>query len=160
MSSEMNDDRLNRLRQIETPAPSGTARQRALDAAMLAFDDAQRNSTKAPQGERGTGRLRSIFHALKGNWIMDSRVSFGLGTAAVALLLLFGAREALDGHQSRGRDTQPGHAQQRHGDNDFSQRETGAPYHLRTRPKDEMVRPAAALCPRSVTVRDIMRPRP
>ena len=84
----MNDDRLNTLSSIATPAPSEAARRRALDAAMLAYDTAQRKAASAPQGTDWTARLRSIFQALKGNWIMDSRVSFGVGTAAVALLLL------------------------------------------------------------------------
>ena len=88
MSNDMNDDRLHKLRNIETPASSEEARERALNAAMLAFDAAQRESTPAAKGEAAEPRLRSIFHLFKGNWIMDTRFSLGLGTAAVALLLL------------------------------------------------------------------------
>jgi len=84
----MNDDRLNALKGIATPAPSDAARQRALDAAMLAFDAEQEKSTPAPQGETLAGRLRSVLTNLRGISIMDTRMSLGLGTAAVALLLL------------------------------------------------------------------------
>src|SRR5690606_24189464 len=86
--TEMSDDRLNALKQIRAPAPTESARRRAIQAAMLAYDQAQQNSIQAPKGDAGTGRLRTIFDALKGNWIMDTRVSIGLGTAAIALLLL------------------------------------------------------------------------
>lgn len=88
MSDDMNDDKLNRLRDTATPAPRAAARQRALDAAMLAFDAAQQDSTARTQGTPAAPRLKSIFHLFKGNWIMDTRFSLGLGTAAVALLLL------------------------------------------------------------------------
>ena len=45
MSNHMNDDdKLNALQQAQTPAPSGAARSRALDAAMLAFDAEQANA--------------------------------------------------------------------------------------------------------------------
>jgi Ca-activated chloride channel homolog len=84
----MSDDKLNALRDIATPAPSEAARQRALNAAMLAFDEAQQKSAATTQGAKETSRLRSIFHIFRGNWIMDTRISLGLGTAAVALLLL------------------------------------------------------------------------
>jgi Ca-activated chloride channel family protein len=82
------DDKLNALQQAQTPAPSEAARRRALDAAMLAFDAEQANEKKAAQGNPITQRLRSIFANAKGTWIMDNRLSYGLGTAAVALLLL------------------------------------------------------------------------
>jgi Ca-activated chloride channel family protein len=84
----MSDDEFNALKTIETPKPSDGARRRAIDAAMLAFDEAQQKSAQPTQGENWSARLRSIFHALKGNWIMDTRITIGLGTAAVALLLL------------------------------------------------------------------------
>jgi Ca-activated chloride channel family protein len=84
----MNDDRLNALKGIATPAPSAAARQRALDAALLAFDAEQEKSKSAPQGENLWGRLRSVLTNLRGISIMDTRMSLGLGTAAVALLLL------------------------------------------------------------------------
>ena len=89
MSTPMNDDRLNALRYIATPAPSDEARRRALDAAMLAFDEAQ---AKKPdhifQASGWTARLRSVVQRFGGNWIMDTRIPIGIGTAAVALLLL------------------------------------------------------------------------
>lgn len=89
MSNHMNDDdKLNALQQAQTPTPSEAARRRALDAAMLAFDAEQANAKKAAQGNPITQRLRSIFANAKGTWIMDNRLSYGLGTAAVALLLL------------------------------------------------------------------------
>ncbi|RYE45177.1 MAG: VWA domain-containing protein [Hyphomicrobiales bacterium] len=82
------DDKLNALKQAQPPAPSEAARRRALDAAMLAFDAEQANAKKAAQGNPLTQRLRSIFANAKGTWIMDNRLTYGLGTAAVALLLL------------------------------------------------------------------------
>ena len=89
MSNHMNDDdKLNALKQTQTLAPSEAARRRALDAAMLAFDAEQTSQKKAAQGNPITQRLRSIFANAKGNWTMDNRLSYGLGTAAVALLLL------------------------------------------------------------------------
>jgi Ca-activated chloride channel family protein len=89
MSNHMNDDdKLRALQQAHTPAPSEAARRRALDAALLAFDAEQANAKRAAQGNPITQRLRSIFAKAKGTWIMDNRLSYGLGTAAVALLLL------------------------------------------------------------------------
>ncbi len=89
MSNHMNDDdKLQALQQAQTPAPSEAARRRALDAALLAFDAEQANAKRAAQGNPITQRLRSIFAKAKGTWIMDNRLSYGLGTAAVALLLL------------------------------------------------------------------------
>ncbi|WP_439601086.1 vWA domain-containing protein [Devosia sp.] len=89
MSNHMNDDdKLRALQQAHTPAPSEAARRRALDAALLAFDAEQANAKQPAQGNPITQRLRSIFAKAKGTWIMDNRLSYGLGTAAVALLLL------------------------------------------------------------------------
>jgi Ca-activated chloride channel homolog len=88
VSNEMSDDKLKALKDIATPVPADAARRRALAAAMLAFDEAQTKSSPAPQGADWPARLRSIFHVFRGNWIMDTRISMGLGTAAVALLLL------------------------------------------------------------------------
>ncbi|HHY50384.1 MAG TPA: VWA domain-containing protein [Alphaproteobacteria bacterium] len=82
----MNDDRLKALRRIATPAPSDAARRRALEAALLAYDEVQPKASQPTQGANWNERLRSIFH--RGNWIMDTRISIGLGTAAIALLLL------------------------------------------------------------------------
>lgn len=83
-------DKLNGLKSVRMPAPSEAARRRALDAAMLAFDEAQVEETKkssgATQGPGFWSRLRSIVP--NRSWIMDTRITLGLGTAAVALLLL------------------------------------------------------------------------
>ncbi len=90
MSNDDFDDKLSALRSARTPAPSEAARRRALDAAMLAFDEAQADETKkSSRPTQGAGlwsRLRSIVP--QRSWIMDTRITLGLGTAAVALLLL------------------------------------------------------------------------
>lgn len=88
MSNQMSDDELKALQSLRTPAPSEAARRRALDAAMLAFDAAQEKSAKGAQGKSARARLRSIVPLLERIWTMDNRIAFGLGTAAVALLLL------------------------------------------------------------------------
>ena len=88
MSNHMNDDKLNSLRDAPTPSPSEAARRRALDAAMLAFDAEQEKTRNPAQGNPLIERLRSILANAKGIWTMDNRLSYGLGTAAVALLLL------------------------------------------------------------------------
>jgi Ca-activated chloride channel family protein len=82
-------DELDRLKDIELPQPSHEGRRRALDAALLAFDAAQaRNSRQAAQGTSWAERLRSIVQPLRGTWTMNTRVSYGLGTAAIVLLML------------------------------------------------------------------------
>ena len=90
MSHDDFDNALSGLKSTRTPAPSEAARRRALDAAMLAFDEAQaagtNKSSTAPQGPGFRSRLRSIVP--QRSWIMDTRITLGLGTAAVALLLL------------------------------------------------------------------------
>ena len=85
--SNHDDDKLNALENLHIPAPSEAARRRALDAAMLAFDAEQARPKRAPQGKRWGERLRSVL-SNRGNWIMDTRLTYGLGTAAIALLLL------------------------------------------------------------------------
>ena len=94
MSNEMHDDELARLAQLTPPKASEAARQRALDAAMLAFD-AEQAKAAAPQvsaqGSAAGGRLSSMFASLRRTFAMgtmNTRLSYGLGTAAVALLLL------------------------------------------------------------------------
>ena len=88
MSDDMNSDPLRRLGKLESPAPSAEARQRALNAAMAAFEAAQaqdaEKSTMPAQGSGWLERLKSIF-ASKRTWTMDYRIP--IGTAAVALLL-------------------------------------------------------------------------
>jgi len=90
MSRDDFDNKLSALKNARTPAPSEAARRRALDAAMLAFDDAQaeepKESSRPTQGGGLWSRLRSIVP--QRSWIMDTRIPLGLGTAAVALLLL------------------------------------------------------------------------
>jgi Ca-activated chloride channel family protein len=88
MSNEMSDDKLNALKNLRTPAPSEAARQRALEASLLAFDAEQKKSASAAQGTGWDARLRSIVTTFARTWTMDTRMTFGLGTAAVALLLL------------------------------------------------------------------------
>ena len=79
------DDKLNALKGTRTPVPNEARRNQALDAAMAAFDAEQKRST---QGNSLINRLSSVFANAKGNWTMDNRLTYGLGTAAVALLLL------------------------------------------------------------------------
>lgn len=82
------DDKLNALKQAAVPAPGEAARRRAMEAALAAFDAEQTQTHKATQGGAVMGRLRSMFANLKGNWTMDTRLTYGFGTAAIALLLL------------------------------------------------------------------------
>ena len=85
----MSDDKLTSLNRIETPAPSPEARRRALDAALLAFDaETEKESSPAPQGKTWAERLRSIVQPKRGTWFMDTRITYGVGTAAIVLLLL------------------------------------------------------------------------
>ena len=84
----MNDDDLKALNTLRTPAASDAARRRALDAAMLAFDAEQKKTAEVTQGKGWGARLRSIVPHLMRDWTMDTRIGLGLGTAAVALLLL------------------------------------------------------------------------
>ena len=84
----MSDDELKALMNARTPAPSDAARRRALDAALLAFDAEQKKSSDAAQGKGWGARLRSIVPLVMRDWTMNTRIGLGLGTAAVALLLL------------------------------------------------------------------------
>ena len=79
------DDKLSALNELRTPAPSAARRNQALDAAMAAFDAEQQQAT---QGNPIINRLRSVFANAKGTFAMDNRLTYGLGTAALALLLL------------------------------------------------------------------------
>jgi Ca-activated chloride channel family protein len=88
MSNEMSDEKLKGLKLLRTPVPSDAARQHALDAAMLAFDAEQKKSPNPAQGRSWSQRLRSIVPTFTRTWTMDTRITLGLGTAAVALLLL------------------------------------------------------------------------
>ncbi|MHB1109104.1 MAG: VWA domain-containing protein, partial [Devosia sp.] len=84
----MSDEKLKALKNPRTPAPSDLGRKRALEASLLAFDEAQKKSAGATQGKGWGARLRSIVPTFTRTWTMDTRIAFGLGTAAVALLLL------------------------------------------------------------------------
>lgn len=79
------DDKLNALKGLNVPAPNEGRRNQALAAAAMAFEAEQR---KATQGNPLINRLSSVFANAKRNWTMDNRLTYGLGTAAVALLLL------------------------------------------------------------------------
>ena len=79
------DDKLSALNALKTPVPNEARRNQALDAAMLAFDAEQKRVT---QGNPLISRLSSVFANARRNWTMDNRLTYGLGTAAVALLLL------------------------------------------------------------------------
>ena len=79
------DDKLGALKGLNTPAPNEARRNQALDAAMLAFDAEQKRAT---QGNPLINRLSSMFANARRNFVMDNRLTYGLGTAAIALLLL------------------------------------------------------------------------
>ncbi|MHB1103908.1 MAG: vWA domain-containing protein [Devosia sp.] len=84
----MSDEKLKALKNPRTPTPSEAARRRALEASLLAFDAEQKKTAGAAQGKGWGARLRSIVPTFERTWTMDTRIAFGLGTAAVALLLL------------------------------------------------------------------------
>jgi len=79
------DSKLSALRATRTPAANEARRNQALDAALRAFDAEQQRAT---QGNPIINRLRSVFANAKGTFAMDNRLTYGLGTAAIALLLL------------------------------------------------------------------------
>lgn len=88
-NDDMSEDKLTALSRLELPEPSPEARRRALAAAMAAFDaEAVKNSEPTPQGRNWTERLRSIVQPKRGTWLMDTRITYGIGTAAIVLLLL------------------------------------------------------------------------
>ncbi len=86
------DDKLQQLSRLNPPSATDAARQRALDAALLAFDAAAADTHgKARTPAKGTGtwaRLSSIFADARRNWTMETRLTYGFGTAAVMLLML------------------------------------------------------------------------
>lgn len=84
----MNDDQLKLLRNNTPPAPDAAAKARALAAALEAFDAEQKSPQTAPQGYPWRSRLRSMFDTFGRTWTMQTRLTYGLGTAAIALLLL------------------------------------------------------------------------
>lgn len=90
----MNDEFLKSLKNIEAPAPSVAARERALDAAMTAFDavhegEGETQSEKNARPVQGIGwgeRLRSITSDWKRNWTMDIRIPLGATFAAILVV--------------------------------------------------------------------------
>lgn len=86
----MDEDILKSLKGTPPPRASDVARQRAIDAAMAAFDAAQEKvhekSYKTVQGNSLIARLRSIASDYTRNWTMDIRIP--LGTTFAALLIL------------------------------------------------------------------------
>lgn len=83
----MNDDKLKLLGMIDPPSPRADAKTRAMEAALAAFDREQEKQA-APQGSAFGARLRSIYEMMRGTFEMNTRLSYGFGTAAIALLLL------------------------------------------------------------------------
>ena len=86
----MSDDPLHRLKST-TPPPAGEdARARALQAAMLAYDEAGRGEQKiaATKGSRETRRPITIFGKTAWRWIMEKRMLMGTVAAGVLLFPL------------------------------------------------------------------------
>lgn len=84
----MNDDKLKLLGMIDPPNPRAEAKKLAMEAALAAFDQEQEKPARAAQGSALGARLRSIFDKMRGTFEMNTRLSYGFGTAAIALLLL------------------------------------------------------------------------
>lgn len=90
----MSDEFLKSLNKIEAPEPSAAARERALDAALAAFDAAQtdgadsksKNIENSSQGFGLGERLRSIASSWRRNWTMDIRVPLGATFAAILVV--------------------------------------------------------------------------
>ena len=84
----MDEELKSALGKIEPPAASEAARERALAAAMTAFDAAQDKKTANVQGKGFGARLISIVSVMKGKWTMDMRVPLGATVAALLVLPL------------------------------------------------------------------------
>jgi len=82
----MSDDDFSELKNIEVPAANPAAREAALQASLLAFEQAKQKNVTQPQGFSLATRLMSIFTFNPWSWIMDHRVT--VGTVAAALLVL------------------------------------------------------------------------
>lgn len=90
----MTDEFLKSLKDIKAPEPSAAARERALAAAMEAFDAAHATDDKAEgekisdprQGKAWGERLRSITSSWRRNWTMDIRVPLGATFAAILVV--------------------------------------------------------------------------
>ncbi len=86
MSNDMQNDPLNRLKNVAAPDARSEAKQRAVSAGMAAFEAANTKSATAPKGSSWGRRLTSIITSWKRKTIMDMRLP--IGTAAIALLVL------------------------------------------------------------------------
>jgi len=86
MSNDMENDPLNRLKNVAAPDARDKAKQRAVSAGMAAFEAANTKSATVPKGSSWGRRLTSIITSWKRKTIMDMRLP--IGTAAIALLVL------------------------------------------------------------------------
>jgi len=82
----MIDDEFSKLKNIKVPETNPAARERALQASLLAFNEAQNKKQKKSQGFGLPTRLMSIFTSNPWSWIMDHRVT--VGTLAGVLIAL------------------------------------------------------------------------
>ncbi len=82
----MSDDDFSELKNIKVPAANPAAREAALQASLLAFEQAKQKNSTQPQGLSWPARLISIFTTNPWSWIMDHRVT--VGTVAATLLVL------------------------------------------------------------------------
>jgi len=82
----MIDDDFSELKNIKVPKANPAARERALQASMLAFNEAKEKNQKKSQGLSKPTRLTSIFKLNPWSWIMDHRVT--VGTMASVLIAL------------------------------------------------------------------------
>ncbi len=84
----MNNHDINSLKNLNTPEPSEDAKQRALNAALMAFDEAgetQKNKSfkKNYQGIPSPIRLMISFLQMTGEWIMRRSLMAGTAVALV-----------------------------------------------------------------------------
>ena len=86
----MDERELNTLKDIPIPEPSPGAKDRALNAAMLAFDDAKKKTPIATQGVQRTDRPMTTFIDKSWEWIMDRRVLVGTVTACLLIVPVAG----------------------------------------------------------------------
>ncbi len=82
----MIDDEFSKLKNIKVPEANPAARERAVQASLLAFNEAQQKNQKNSQGFGLPARLMSIFTTNPWSWIMDHRVT--VGTMAAVLIAL------------------------------------------------------------------------
>jgi len=82
----MDDKDLKALKDVVLAKPSVAARDRALHAAQLAFEDAGKKSTQKAKGNRGSGRLLSTFMQSTWEWTMARRIV--VGTIAASIMLV------------------------------------------------------------------------